>query len=207
MFTLIPKETQFFGLFEKLSKLLLEAGRVLHEVTSSDFRDLQEKAQRLERLEHDADQVTHEIMAKLNRTFITPIDREDIHQLATAMDDVMDFIEGVTEHLILYKVKQPTSQFKALAEAVYHQVQEIDKMIPRLKNLRHSDILQHCIEINRLENQGDRILREAVANLFDRGGDPLEVMKWRELYAMLETATDKCEDVAVAIEGIFLKNA
>ena len=207
MFRLIPQEIQFFGLFGKSSKLLLDGSKALHEMTSNDFRDLPEKAQRLERLEHDADQVTHEIMAKLNRTFITPIDREDIHQLATAMDDVMDFIEGVTEHLVLYKVKQPTPQFKALTQVIQLQVEEIDKMIPRIRNLKHADILQHCIEINRLENQGDRILREAVADLFDKGGDPLEVMKWRELYAMLEMATDKCEDVAVVIEGIFLKNA
>ena len=206
MFGLIPKETQFFELFERSAKLLLEGGKLLHEVVT-DFQDLPAKAQRMERLEHDADQVTHEIVAKLNRTFITPLDREDIHGLATALDDVMDFIEGVTEHLILYKVKQTTPQFKALAEVVWKQVEEINKMIPRLKNLKHADILQHCIEVNRLENQGDRILREAVAELFEKGGDPLEVMKWRELYAMLETATDKCEDVAVAIEGIFLKNA
>lgn len=206
MFRLIPKEMQFFDLFQQSAKLLLEASKVLQEVVV-DFQDLPAKAQKVERLEHDADQVTHEVMAKLNRTFITPIDREDIHKLAAALDDVMDFIEGVTEHLVLYKMKQPTPQFKALAEVVLKQVEEINRMIPRLTNLRHSDILQHCIEVNRLENQGDRILREAVADLFDRGGDPLEVMKWRDLYAMLETATDKCEDVAVAIEGIFLKNA
>lgn len=206
MFRLIPKEMQFFDLFQQSAKLLLEASKVLQEVVV-DFQDLPAKAQKVERLEHDADQVTHEVMAKLNRTFITPIDREDIHKLAAALDDVMDFIEGVTEHLVLYKMKQPTPQFKALAEVVLKQVEEINRMIPRLTNLRHSDILQHCIEVNRLENQGDRILREAVADLFDRGGDPLEVMKWRDLYAMLETATDKCEDVAVVIEGIFLKNA
>ena len=206
MFRLIPQEVQFFDLFERSAKLLLEGGKVLQEAVA-DFKELPAKAQRLERLEHDADQVTHEIMAKLNRTFITPLDREDIHGLAAALDDVMDFMEGVTEHLILYKVKQSTPKFQALAEVVLRQVEEINKMIPRLKNLRHADILQHCIEVNRLENEGDRILREAVGELFDKGGDPLEVMKWRELYEMLETATDKCEDVAVAIEGIFLKNA
>lgn len=206
MFRLIPKETQFFELFEKSAKILLAGGKLLQEVVG-DFEDLPAKAHRMERLEHEADQVTHEIMAKLNRTFITPIDREDIHQLATALDDVMDFMEAVTEHLILYKVKRPTPQFQALARVILRQVEEINGMIPRLKDLRHAEILEHCIEVNRQENEGDRILREAVGELFDKGGDPLEVMKWRELYAMLETATDKCEDVAVAIEGIFLKNA
>ena len=205
MFGLIPKEMEFYTLFNQSAKLLLDAGKLLHELMI-DFRDLPAKAQRMERLEHDADQVTHEIISRLNKTFITPLDREDIHELATTLDDVMDFIEGVTEHLILYRVEQPTPQFQAMAEVVAMQVEEINKMIPRLKDLRHADILQHCIEINRLENQADRLLREAVVELFDRGGDPLKIMKWRELYALLETATDKCEDVAVVIEGIFLKN-
>ena len=206
MFGLIPKEMEFYSLFNQSAKLLLDAGKLLHEIVK-DFRDLPAKAQRMERLEHDADQITHEIISRLNKTFITPLDREDIHELATTLDDVMDFIEGVTEHLILYKVEQPTPQFQAMAEVVAMQVEEINKMVPRLKDLRHADILQHCIEINRLENQADRLLREAVVELFDRGGDPLKIMKWRELYALLETATDKCEDVAVVIEGIFLKNA
>ena len=206
MFRWIPKEVQFFEQFERSAKLLLTAGQLLQE-TVSDFQDLPAKAHRMERLEHEADQVTHEIMAKLNRTFITPIDREDIHQLATALDDVMDFMEEVTEHLILYKVKAIPPRFQALAKVVLRQVEEINRMIPRLTDLRHAEILDHCIEINRQENEGDRILREAVAELFDKGGDPLEVMKWRELYAMLETATDKCEDVAIVLEGIFLKNA
>jgi len=205
MFGLIPREMEFYTLFNQSAKLLLDAGKLLHEVVV-DFRDLPEKAQRMERLEHDADQVTHEIIARLNKTFITPLDREDIHELATTLDDVMDFIEEVTEHLILFRVKEPTLQFKALAEVVAKQVEEINKMVPRLKDLKHAQILQHCIEVNRLENQADRLLREAVAELFDRGGDPLMVMKWRELYALLETATDKCEDVADVIEGIFLKN-
>ena len=206
MFQLIPKEQQFFGLFERLAEHLLQAGTLLHELVS-DVDRIGEKAKQLERVEHDADQVTHQIMAKLNSTFITPIDREGIHQLATALDDVIDFIEGAAEHMILYKIQQPTPQFKALAEVVFRQVTEIHKMMPRLKNLRHADILVHCIEVNRLENEGDRIDREALAELFEKRGDPLEVMKWRDLYDLLETATDKCEDVAVAIEGIFLKNA
>ena len=206
MFSLIPKEVQFFELFERSAKILQEGGKLLEEIVS-DFRDLPEKAERMERLEHNADQVTHEIMANLNRTFITPIDREDIHHLADSLDDVMDFMEAVTERIILYKVKQITPQFKAIAQVIARQIQEIHLMIPRLRALRHADILVHCIEINRLENEGDRVARQAVAELFDKGGDPLEVMKWRELYDLLETATDKCEDVAVVIEGIFLKNA
>ncbi len=206
MLRLFPKEVQFFELFERLGELALQAGTLLHEVANST-QDLPEKAKRLERVEHDADQVTHEIMAKLNSTFITPIDREDIHRLATALDDVVDFIEGATEHMVLFKIRQTTPAFRALAEVVMKQVQQIHQMLPRLKNLRHADILVHCIEVNRLENEGDKIDREAIAELFEKREDPLEVMKWRDLYDILETATDKCEDVAVVIEGIFLKNA
>lgn len=206
MFRLIPKEQKFFALFEQQAQLVLKACQVLHEAVN-DFPNLPEHAKRLERIEHDADQVTHEIMAKLNSTFITPIDREDIHRLAAALDDVVDFVEGATEHLILFKIKEATPPFKQLAEVILRQAEEIHRMIPRLKDLRHADILAHCIEVNRLENEGDRIDREAVAELFEKRGDPLEVMKWRDLYDILETATDKCEDVAVAIEGIFLKNA
>ncbi len=206
MLRLFPKEVQFFELFERLGELALQAGMLIHEVVTH-IEELPEKAKQLERVEHDADQVTHEIMAKLNSTFITPIDREDIHRLATALDDVIDFIEGATEHMVLFKIRQTTPAFRALAEVVMKQVQQIHQMLPRLKNLRHADILVHCIEVNRLENEGDRIDREAVAELFDKREDPLEVMKWRDLYDILETATDKCEDVAVVIEGIFLKNA
>ena len=206
MFSLIPKEVQFFEMFERSAGLLVEAGKLFREL-ATDGNNLSSIAQRMERLEHDADQVTHEIMANLNRTFITPIDREDIHQLGTALDDVMDFMEAVTERLILYRVKTLTPPFRAIAKVVAKQIDEIHLMIPRLRALRHADILVHCIEINRLENEGDQLLRTAVVELFDKGGDPLEVMKWRELYDLLETATDKCEDVAVVIEGIFLKNA
>ena len=206
MLRLIPKEIEFFEMFERSAKLLLEGSQVLNEVVK-DFHDLPAQAHRMERLEHETDQVTHEIMARLNRTFITPLDREDIHQLAAALDDVMDYMEELTEYLIIYKVKHSTEKLQAQAKVVLRQVEEINKMIPRLRNLKHADILEHCIEVNRQENEGDRIFREAVAELFEKGGDPLEIMKWRELYGFLETAIDKCEDVAVAIEGIFLKNA
>ena len=205
-FRLIPKDVTFFDLFEKASGNLLEAGRLLVE-TMEHFEQVTEHAQRLERLEHDEDQLTHEMMAKLNTSFITPLDREDIHRLAVALDDVMDFIEATTERFVLYKVKAVTPEAKELAHVIASQVEQIHHIMPQLRHLRHQDIMQYCKEINRLENAGDRVLRNAVAALFDSQANPLEVMKWRELYDLMETATDKCEDVAVAIEGIVLKNA
>ncbi|MBI3324850.1 MAG: DUF47 domain-containing protein [Candidatus Omnitrophica bacterium] len=206
-FRLIPKEESFFDLFEKASSNLLEAGRLLSD-TMEHFEKVTDNAQRLERLEHDGDQLTHEIMARLNRTFITPLDREDIHRLASALDDVLDFIEATTERFVLYRIHTITPQAKELAKVIARQVEEIARVMPRLRQLRHQEIMQHCIEINRLENAGDRVMRDALGVLFDDSqANPLEVMKWRELYDLMETATDKCEDVAVAVEGILLKNA
>lgn len=205
-FRLIPKEESFFDLFEQASNNLLEAGRLLAD-TMERFDKVAEHAQRMERLEHEGDQIIHDIMARLNRTFITPLDREDIHQLSSAIDDVLDFIEATTERFVLYKITSVTPFAKDLSHVIAQQVEEIHRIMPQLRRMRHPDILQHCIEINRLENAGDRILRNAVAALFDSQTNPLEVMKWRELYELMESATDKCEDVAVVIEGIVLKNA
>lgn len=205
-FRLIPKEESFFDLFEKASDNLLEAARLLAQ-TLECFEQVAENARRMERLEHDGDQIIHDIMARLNRTFITPLDREDIHRLASAIDDVLDFIEATTERFMLYKIKTVTPFAKELAKVIAQQVEEISRVMPRLRRMRHQDIIQHCIEINRLENAGDRVLRDAVSALFESQADPLDVMKWRELYELMEAATDKNEDVAVVIEGIVLKNA
>lgn len=205
-FRLIPKEESFFDLFEKASNNLLEASHLLVQ-TMEHFEKVNENAQRMERLEHEGDQIIHDIMARLNRTFITPIDREDIHQLASALDDILDFIEATTERFVLYKIRSVTPYAQEMAQVVAKQVEEIHGIMPRLRQMRQKEILEHCIEINRLENAGDRLLRDAVVALFDSKSDPLEIMKWRELYELIETANDKCEDAAVAIEGIVLKNA
>ena len=205
-FRLIPKEESFFDLFEQIAEILLKAAGLLMEATAR-IETLPEHAKRLERLEHDGDQITHDIMARLNRTFITPIDREDIHRLAAALDDVLDLIEATTERFILYKVTSIAPAANQLATVIKQQVQEIHRVIPKLRDLRHERILEHCIEINRLENAGDRLLRDAMGALFDGTPDPIAVIKWRDIYTLLESATDACEDVAVAIEGIVLKNA
>ncbi len=202
---LIPQETGFFDLFERASNNLMVAARLLVE-TVDKFDALAENAERMKRLEHEGDQITHDILARLHRSFITPIDREDIHMLASALDDVMDFIEATTERFVMCSVSQPNSHAKALAQVILKQVEEIHQIMPQLRRLREDNILQHCIEINRLENEGDRILRVAVAELFTSRDDLLEVIKWREIYDLMETATDKSEDVADVIEAIVLKN-
>lgn len=205
-FRLIPKDESFFDLFEKQANLLLEAAGVLVEATAH-METLAENAKRLERLEHDGDQFTHELMAKLNRTFITPLDREDIHQLVSSLDDVLDLMEAVTERFILFKIQQIMPPAKEIAKVIQQQAQEIHRVMPKLRHMRHDQVMPHCIEINRLENVGDRLLRDAFAVLFDGAPDPIIVIKWRELYELLEMATDKCEDVANIIEGLVLKNS
>ena len=205
-FRLIPKEESFFDLFEQSATILQQAAEVLGEATMR-FETLPENAKRLERLEHDGDQITHEVMARLNRTFITPLDREDIHQLVSALDDVLDLMEATTERLMLYKVTSITPGAQQLAQVIQQQVREIQGIIPKLRHMRHEPIIEHCIEINRLENVGDRLLRDSIGALFDGVPDPLLVIKWRDIYTLLESATDKCEDVANVIEGIVLKNA
>jgi predicted phosphate transport protein (TIGR00153 family) len=204
-FRLIPKEESFFDLFEQLTGILVKAGGHLAEAMAHP-EALKEHALRLERLEHDGDQVTHEIITRLNRTFITPFDRDDIHGLTTALDDVLDLIEAATERFVLYKITAMQPQAKEIATVIQQQLQQIEKIVPKLRHLRHEHIIEHCIEINRLENAGDRLLRDAFAALFTGTPDPIHVIKWRELYEFLETATDKCEDVANVIESIVLKN-
>jgi predicted phosphate transport protein (TIGR00153 family) len=205
-FRLIPREEKFYDEFERLASIVLKAAGMLQEATER-FETLAENAKRVERLEHDGDQITHDIVARLNRTFITPIDREDIHQLAAALDDVLDLIEETTERFILFKIQAMTPPAAQIAKVIQQQAQEIHLIISKLKDMRHERILEHCIEINRLENAGDRLLREAFASLFDGTPDPLYVIKWRELYELMELATDKCEDVANTVESIVLKNA
>ena len=205
-FRLIPKDESFFDLFERVTDILRTAAGVLVDATER-FESLADNAKRLERLEHDGDQLTHEVMEKLNPTFITPLDREDIHRLASALDDVLDLMEAVTERFILFKITQIMPPAKEIARVIQQQVEEIHWVLHKLRHMRHASIMKHCIEINRLDNVGDRLLRDAFAVLFDGKPDPIEVIKWRELYELLETATDKCEDVAVTIESIVLKNA
>ena len=200
------KEQVFYDLFEQGAKILQEAAERLVQAMDH-VNTLPEQAKELKRLEHDGDQVLHDIMARLHRTVITPIDGEDIHKLASEMDDLLDLIEEAAERFILYKVSSMTPQAKEIAKVVQQQVHEIQLVIPKLRDLRHERINEHLIEINRLENEGDRLLRKAIGALFDGKPDPIEVIKWRGLYELLEEATDKCEHIAITIEGIVLKNA
>jgi predicted phosphate transport protein (TIGR00153 family) len=202
---LIPTDKRFFSLFEKSAALLKQAAETLAESVQNPDR-AGEYALRLERLEHDGDNLTHEIFILLDKSFITPIDREDIHELAQALDDCLDCIESVTERMQLYGLSEPTEPMKQFVEVIRKQAIEIHIVLPLISGFKYEKIIPHCKEINRLENVGDKLMRNALADLFRGDSDPLTVMKWKDIYDFLETTTDKCEDVAGIIERIVLKH-
>jgi predicted phosphate transport protein (TIGR00153 family) len=205
MFSLIPREVRFFDLFDQQSQHIIRASLLLQEMVHN-FADARAKANAIKEVEHQGDQVTHEIVRRLNTTFITPIDREDIHDLATHLDDVLDYIEAVAERLVVYRIKEPTSAARALTDVIVQQIQSMDRAIKCLRTM-DPGFHEHAVEVNRLENSADRLLRESLAALFEEQGDPIEVIKWKEIYETMETVTDRCEDVANVIEGIILKMA
>jgi predicted phosphate transport protein (TIGR00153 family) len=205
MFNLIPKEVRFFDLFDQQSQHIIHAAGLLQDMVQN-FSDARAKANAIKEIEHQGDQVTHEIVRRLNTTFITPIDREDIHDLATHLDDVLDFIEAVAERLVVYRIKEVTSPARALADVIMQTAQAMDRAIKCLRTM-DPGFHEHAVEVNRLENSADRLLRESLAALFEESVDPIEVIKWKEIYETMEIVTDRCEDVANVIEGIILKMA
>ena len=205
MFQLIPREVKFFDLFDQQAQNIIKASQLLRELVNN-FADARAKAHAIKEVEHQGDLITHEIVRKLNTTFITPIDREDIHDLATRLDDVLDFIEAVAERLVVYRIKETTSACRAMTDVIVHTAMATDRTIKCLRTM-DPGFHEHSVEVNRLENSADNLLRDSLAALFDESGDPIEVIKWKEIYETMETVTDRCEDVVNVIEGIILKMA
>jgi uncharacterized protein len=205
MFSLIPREVRFFDLFEQQSQHIIKGAQLLRELVNN-FSDARAKAHAIKEVEHQGDQITHDIVKKLNTTFITPIDREDIHDLATRLDDVLDFIEAAAERLVVYRIKEPTSASRAMAEVIVQQTHAMERAIKCLRTMDPA-FHEHAVEVNRLENSADNLLRDSLAALFEEQADPIEVIKWKEIYETMETVTDRCEDVVNVIEGIILKMA
>ncbi|HLY75054.1 MAG TPA: DUF47 family protein [Planctomycetota bacterium] len=207
MFSLIPKEMIFFDLFEEAAKNAHQGAVALVDLLE-DFRLVPEKARKIKDIEHAGDKITHTTIEKLNQTFITPLDREDIHELICRIDDIIDLIDSAVARMHLYKIDKPTEDAKALARVLVKATQIIIELLPKMRNLKlSSSLLQDCIAIHTQENEGDRIQQHALASLFENGHDPIFIIKWKDIYEELEAATDRCEDVANVIEGIVLKNA
>jgi len=196
----------FFELFVESAENLRAAAVELRDLVE-DFRDVERKARRLQEREHDGDQVTHEIIRRLNTSFITPLDREDIYVLATALDDVMDAIEAAGDLMVLHSIESPLPQMRAQADVLVQATTQTEEALRRLANLRQEDLEPYWVEINRLENEGDKLYRRAVADLF--GGDhrAMDVLKWKEIIETLEEALDGLENVANVIEAVTLKHA
>ena len=200
----IPREEAFFELFVADAANMLAGARMLDELFRS-YDERERLASQLRDAEHRGDQLSHEIGQKLNSTFVTPIDREDIHDLISRLDDIIDLIEEVADTCILYGIQAPTTVALQQAQIIVLQCEQLQSAVD---NLRHfKDLSTYWIEVHRLENEGDRIGRQVVANLFNNGHDALEVLKWKEVYSLLEEAIDACEDAANVIEGIVVKHA
>ena len=207
MFNLIPKDEKFFQLFEQQASLNVEAAKVFLELVEN-WTVESPLLHRLQEIEHEADITTHEIYDKLNRTFVTPFDREDIHALASELDDIVDVVQSVASRMNLYHIQSTTPALKELATILWDSTENVRKAVAEMKNPEKTRRVQdHCIEINRLENAGDRAMEHAIGKLFEGKPDPLEVIKWKEIYEGIELATDKCEDVANTIDSILVKQA
>jgi predicted phosphate transport protein (TIGR00153 family) len=204
MWNLIPKDVQFFDLFEKQAECSRKAAELLREMVNH-FADARAKAFAIKELEHQGDQVTHQLVRRLNTTFVTPIDREDIYALAGRLDDVLDFIDAVAERLVIYRIKEPTSACRAMADVIVEIVAGMNRAVGALRKPGQA-FHEHAVEVNRLENRADNLLRESLAELFDQEPDPITVIKWKEIYETMEVVTDRCEDVVNVIEGIVLKS-
>ena len=198
---------RFFDLFAKDAENVALASKALADLFEN-YEDVPEKVKRITEYEHEGDNITHQIIELLHLTFVTPIDREDIALLAHSMDDVVDFIEGAITSMQLYRIKKPTNRARELAAIIVRISAELNEAMARLRRRDHpKQILKHCVEINRLENEADEILRKAIVELFDNTSDVVEIIKWKEIYDLLESATDRGEDVANVLEGVVLKHA
>jgi predicted phosphate transport protein (TIGR00153 family) len=204
MVRLVPREAKFFDMFASMSSNLMQGAKLLQE-TLQNMQNVEVRIRQLSDIEHAGDDLTHTILTRLNQTFITPIDREDIHKLATSLDDVLDFIHAAGERLVMYKITATPPSAAELAHIIVRQCEEISSAVALLE--KHDHVLDHCVEINRLENEADQVARESIAKLFESEKDPIQLIKMKELYEVLETATDKGEDAANVLESIVVKSA
>ena len=206
--SLLSREERFFGLLRSSAKNLDEAARLLVDLME-DYQDVPAKVAEIKRLEEVGDNIIHDIMRNLHRTFVTPLDREDIAALGERLDDVVDSIEEAARNLLEFRIEKPTEKAIELARTIGQAAHVLHEAVSKLhfRGSKLRDILRDSVEVNRLENEADQIFSRAMGELFSNGISPIEVLKWREIYGQLEAATDHCEDAANVLEGVVLKNA
>jgi uncharacterized protein len=197
-------DREIFDLFERAGANIVRAAELLDEMMAG-FPETQGLAREILICEQDGDQITHELIRRLNQSFVTPIDRTDVLRLASALDDIVDFIEEVADYLGLYRIEAPMVQAQALANILLDSARQIEMAIPLVRE--YKDITEHTVEVNRLENEGDRVTRAAIASLFEGGVDPMVVIRWKDIFERLENAIDSTERAANFLEGIVIKNA
>ena len=203
----LPRETSFFDFFEQHAALTIEGTKEFLSMVTTGA-NIPAKCRRISDIEHETDTITHRCVEALHKTFITPIDRDQIHRLITRMDDIMDYVEAAAERIELYELTTMTADCRDLADALHRAAQQVEGAVRGLRTLKEPQAtLKLCIDINRLENETDAILRRSVARLFKDEKDPILVIKWKEIYENLESASDRCEDVANIIEGVILEHA
>jgi predicted phosphate transport protein (TIGR00153 family) len=199
-----PGDREFFDLFEEAGTNTVRAADLLDQLLRG-WPENKELGREILICEQEGDRITHDLIRKVNNTFVTPIEREDILTLASGLDDIVDFTEEAADYLSLYKIEAPMEQAQRLSHVLLQCARQIAEAMPRLRGFR--DINHFVVEINRLENDGDRITREAIASLFDGGIDPMVVIRWKDIYERLEAAIDACEKVAHILESVVIKNA
>ncbi len=204
MFGFLSNDKAFFGIFADLAGRIDEAASILRSMVGTGERP-EEHAARIKRVEHECDDLTHEVVRRLNTTFITPFDREDIHDLAVKLDDVVDLIDSTADRMVAFGIAWTSSQVRDLVDVLARQTGVLRRAVSDLG--KHDHLLEHCVEIHALENEADRLFHEGLINLFDTVKDPIELLKQKEIIEKVERATDKCEDVANVLEAIVLKNA
>jgi len=203
----MPKENKFFVLFDKAVSNLKTGCEALIEMVNAETPEKRKALiKKIEDIEHQGDHITHDIFNELSKTFITPFDREDIHSLTSAMDDILDYIHGSAKRVELYKVDVITVEIVKLAELILKGVIELEKAVKGLKNIKNSSVINEaCVLINSIENHADDIFDHAIGDLFENEKDPIRLVKYKEILSGLETATDKCEDAANVIKTILVK--
>lgn len=206
---LLPHDDKFYGMFEDASRNMVKAAEALKDLSfAKSLEEREAVVGRIRDLEHEGDAVTHKIFSELNSTFVTPLDREDIHLLASAIDDIVDHIDGSATRFTLYKIKECPQRMVHLIDVLYLSIAELSKAITLIRNLHQFEELQKLFKkVNEYENQADSIFEEAIADLFENEKDPINLIKLKEVYVGLETATDKCEDAANVLEGLLIKHA
>src|SRR6267142_2370459 len=201
----LPKEEQYFDLFSQMTVYISSAARELKEMLADKNYQYAEYAQRIKGLEHACDELTHNIATRLNKSFITPFDREDIYLMSTALDDIVDLIDDAARAIIIFDVQEITDYAREFADVIDRMADQLKAMVAMLQ--KPKNITQRLVEIHRLENEGDDIYHAAIAELFHDSPDPLTVLKWKEIYEKLEAAVDRCENVANIIESVMIKHS